>query len=167
MKALGRLFDISQGINVVDLAGGAVTGARIHLRNYETCAIVVFKEAGADAEPVTFTLQEHSASTSGTSQDLAVITEIFHKTEATLDGDETWTRVTQAAAATFAQASGDSDTQTIMVVEVEAASLSAGFEWISVNSADVTTAGQLGGVLYIPHGLKIQRRPDLLAQPLA
>lgn len=167
MNGLGRIFDISQGINVVDLAGGAVTGARIHLRNYETCAIVVFKEAGADAEPVVFTLQEHSASSSGTSQDLAVITEWYHKTEATLDGDETWTRVTQAAAATFSQASGDSDTQSIIVVEVEAASLSAGFEWISVNSADVTTAGQLGGVLYIPHGLKIMRQPNLLAQPLA
>lgn len=166
MNGLGRIFDISQGINVVDLAGGATTGARVHLRNYETCAIVVFKEAGADAEPVTFTLQEHNASSGGVSQNLAVITEYYHKSETTLDGDEVWARVTQAAAATFALASGDSDMQSIAVVEVEAPSLSAGFEWISVNGSDVTTAGQLGGVLYLLHGLKIQRRPDLLAEPL-
>lgn len=167
MQGLGRLFDISQAINVVDLAGGATTGARVHLRNYETCAIVVFKEAGADAEPVTFTVQSHTASTGGTSADLAVITEYFHKTEATLDGDETWTRVTQTAAATFAQASGDSDMQAIICVEIEAASLPAGHEWISVNGADVTTAGQLGGVLYLLHGMKLPRRPDLLAEPLS
>ena len=166
MNGLGRIFDISQAINVVDLAGGATTGARVHLRNYDAVAIVVFKEAGADAEPVTFTVQSHSASSGGTSTDLAVIDEYFHKTEATLDGDETWTRVTQTAAATFAQASGDSDMQSIIVVEIQAGSLPAGHEWISVNGSDVTTAGQLGGVLYLLHGLKIQRRPDLLAEPL-
>jgi hypothetical protein len=166
MRGLGRIFDISQAINVVDLAGGATTGARVHLRNYRSVAIVVFKEAGADAEPVTFTVQEHTASTAGTSADLAVITEYYHKTEATLDGDETWTKVTQTAAATFAQASGDSDMQAIIVVEIEAASLSAGYEWISVNGADVTTAGQFGGVLYLLHGLAIQREPTLLASPL-
>ena len=167
MNGLGRIFDISQAINVVDLAGGATTGARVHLRNYDCCAIVVFKEAGADAEPVTFTVQEHTASTSGTSRDLAVITEYYHKTEATLDGDETWTKVTQTAAATFAQASGDSDMQAIIVVEIQAASLSADCQWISVNGSDVTTAGQFGGVLYLLHGLKYQREPTLLAEPLS
>lgn len=167
MKGLGRLFDIAHAIAPVDLAGGAGTGARIHMRNYETLAVVIYKEAGADAEPVTFTLQEHDAATGGVSQNLAVIDTYYHKTEATLDGDEQWVEVTQAAAATVAQASGDSDMQALIVFEVEASSLSDGFEWLSVNSSDVTTAGQLGAVLYVPHGLKIQRQPDLLAQPNA
>lgn len=167
MRGLGRLFDVCHGIAPVDMAGGAATGARLHLRNYETVTVVIYKEAGADAEPITFTLQEHDALTAGVSQNLAVIEEYYHKTEATLDGDEPWVEVTQAAAATVAQASGDSDMQALIAFDVEASSLSDGFEWISVNSSDVTTAGQFGAVLYIPHGLKIQRQPNLLAQPNA
>jgi hypothetical protein len=165
MKGLGRIFDIGTAVAPVDIAGGAQTGMRLHLRNYETVAVVFFKEAGAAAEPTTLTLQEHNASSSGTSQNLAVIDEYYLKSEATLDNDEAWSRVTQTAAATVVPAA--SDTQQILVFEVEAASLSAGFEWISVSTGDTATAGQLGGILYLMHGLKIQRRPDLLVQPLA
>jgi len=160
MNGLGRLFDIGTGVAVVDIAGGAQTGNRLHMRNCETCAVVFFKEAGAASEATTLTLQEHNASSSGVSQNLAVIDEYFLKTEATLDNDELWTRVTQAAAATVVPAA--SDTQQILVFEVEAASLSDGFQYISVSTADTSTAGQLGGILYIPHGLRVQRRPDLL-----
>lgn len=167
MFGLGDVFDVGHGIAPVDLAGGAVAGARIHMRNYDTLGVVIYKEAGADAEPVTFTLQEHNAASAGTSQNLAVIDEFYRKQAGTLAGTEAWTRVTQAAAATVAQVSGDSDTQAIIVFHVQSQSLSAGFEWLSVSSSDVTTAGQFGCVLYIPHGLKIRRRPDLLAQPNA
>lgn len=160
MNGLGRLFDIGQGIGVVDIAGGAQTGARLHLRNFETVACVFFKEAGAAAEPSTLTLQEHNAASAGTSQNLAVIDEYYLKSEATLDNDELWTRVTQTAAATLVPAA--SDTQQIIVFEVEAASLSDGFGYISVNTSDTATAGQLGGLLYIAHGMKVQRRPDRL-----
>ena len=50
--------------------------------------------------------------------------------------------------------------------EVDAAMLSDDFEWLSVNIADPGAGGTIpGAVLYIPHGLAIQRRPDLLRQP--
>lgn len=160
MNGLGRLFDLGTGVAPVDIAGGAQTGNRIHLRNFETLAVVFFKEAGAAAEATTLTLQEHNASAAGTSQNLAVIDEYFLKSEATLDNDEAWTRVTQAAAATLVPAV--SDTQQIICFEVEAASLSDGFRYVSVSTADTTTAGQIGSILYIAHGLKVQRRPDSL-----
>jgi hypothetical protein len=58
--------------------------------------------------------------------------------------------------------------QAMVFFEVEAASLSAGYEWLSVSIADPGSGGTiLGGVLYVMSGLKIQRRPDLLAQPNA
>lgn len=160
MKGLGRLFDIGTGVAVVDIAGGAQTGMRCLFRNFETLTVVFFKEAGPAAEATTLTLQEHNALSAGTSQNLAVITEYYLKSEATLDNDEAWSRVTQAAAATITPAA--SDTQQILAFEVEAASLSDGFRYVSVSTADTTTAGQLGGILYIAHGLKIQKRPDQL-----
>ncbi len=174
MRGLGREFDITPGINfVADLAAGANTGKRVHLRNYETVAVVFWKNAAsAGTDSVVLTLQEHTAASSGTSQNLAAITDHYYKsTAAALAGTEAWTEATQAAGATLTLANTGivpAANQALVVFEVEAASLSAGFEWISVNIADPGSGGTiLGGVLYVMHGLKIQRRPDLLAQPNA
>lgn len=170
MWGLGNKFDICHGIaSIADLAAGANTGARIHMRNYDTLAVVFSKgAASAGTDTVTPTLQEHNAATGGTSQNLAVITTWYHKNEATLDGDEAWTEVTQAAAATISLTNAviPAANQALVVFEVEASSLSAGFEWLSVNIADPGAGGTIpGSVLYIPHGLRVKRAPQLLDQP--
>lgn len=166
---LGNTFDIGSGIPVIaDLAAGANTGHRFHMRNYETVAVVFHKgTASAGTDNVVLTLQEHTAASGGTSQNLAAITTAYVKSEASLDGDETWTEVTQAAAATLSLAGATyAATQLIAVFEVEAPNLSAGYEWISVNIADPGTGGTIPGtVLYVATGLKIKARPDQLANP--
>lgn len=172
MRSLGFRLDVCTGITpVADLAAGANTGARIHMRNYDVLGVLFFKNAAsAGTDTITLTLQEHNAASAGTSQNLAAITDWYEKSEATLDGDETWVENTQAAAATLAltDALVPAASQAIVYFDVEAASLSAGFEWLSINIADPGAGGTiLGGVFYIPTGLKIQRRPDLLAQPNA
>lgn len=171
-RALGNLIDITTGINpVADLAAGANTGKRVHLRNYGMCGILFFKNAAsAGADDVVLTLQEHNANTGGTSQNLAAITDWYRKSVASpLLGTETWTEATQAAAATLTLAGATFAThQQIVYFDISADSLSAGFEWISVNIADPGAGGTiLGGLFMIPSNLKIQRRPDLLAQPNA
>jgi hypothetical protein len=167
MKGLGRIFDIGSAFTPVDFnTSDAATGHRVHLRNYGAIAFVLFKGAGtAGADPV-ITVQEHNANTGGTSQSLAVIDEYFYKAETTLDGDETWTRATQALGAT-ASVDTWAEVELIAVVEVLAAQLSAGFEWVSCNIAATVANTQLVSGLYILHDLHIQRRPDLLAQPNA
>jgi hypothetical protein len=171
MLGLGKDFDILSGIApVADLAAGANTGHRVHLRNYGTLGIVLLKGvASAGTDNVVVTLQEHNAATAGTSQNLAVIDEFYTKSEAILDGDEVWVRTTQAKAATVTLAGASfAALQTYLYFSVEAASLSAGFEWVSVNIADPGSGGTIpGGVLYIATDLKIQARADLLAQPNA
>lgn len=174
MRGLGHIFDACVGINfVADLAAGANTGKRIHMRNYDTLGVLFWKNAAsAGTDTVTLTLQEHNANTGGTSQNLAAITDWYHKsTAAALAGTEAWTEVTQAAAATLALANTGpvpAANQAMVFFEIESGALSAGFEWLSVNIADPGAGGTiLGGLLYIPCGLKIQRRPDLLAQPNA
>lgn len=166
MWGLGREFEIGNGIGpVADLAAGANTGARVHMRNYDTLAVVFAKGvASAGTDTVTLTLKEHTAATGGTSANLAAITTAYVKSEATLDGDETWTELTQAAAATLALTGATyAALQTLVVFEVQSQSLSAGYEWLSVDIADPGAGGTIPGVLlYLPHGLKIQRRPDLM-----
>lgn len=167
MNGLGRIFDIGSAFAPVDFnTADAATGHRIHMRNYTGIACVLFKGAGTAGADPTITIREHTAATGGTSADLAVVTEWYYKEEAALDGDETWTRVTQSAAATAVSLTA-AESEGIYVVEVEAASLSAGYEWISFNIAATVANAQLVSGLYIMHGLQIQRRPDLLAQPNA
>jgi hypothetical protein len=115
-------------------------------------------------------LQEHNANTGGTSQNLAAITDWYRKSVASpLLGSETWTETSQAAGATLTLAGATFAThQQIVYFDIEASALSAGFEWISINIADPGSGGTIiGGLFYIPTGLKIMRKPDLLAQPNA
>lgn len=167
MRGLGRIFDVGSAFTPVDFnTSDAATGHRVHLRNYDAIAFILFKGAGtAGADPV-ITVQEHSAATAGTSQNLVVVDEFYHKQETVLDGDETWARVTQAAVAT-ASVDTWAENEVLAVVEIESGSLSAGFEWVSCNIAATVANAQLVSGLYIMHGLKIQRRADLLAQPNA
>lgn len=173
MRGLGSVFDVSVGINqVADLAAGANTGKRIHLRNYQTVDVLFFKNAAsAGTDTVTLTLRQHTANTAGTSADLVAITDWYSKSTASaLAGTETWAETTQAAAATLALTNTlvPAANQAIVSFSVEADSLSAGYEWISVDIADPGSGGTiLGGLYYIMSGLKIMARPDLLAQPNA
>ncbi len=168
MDLLGYRLDIGSAFAPVDLntANGA-TGHRVHLRNYESIAFVFIKAAGTAGEDPDLDVQEHNAATGGTSQDLDVITEFYSKQETVLDGDEVWVRSTQTAASEVELGATSAEVEGIWVVQVDAAQLSAGFEWLSVNVVVTAAAAQLAAGIYIMGGLKIQRRPDLLAQPNA
>lgn len=173
MQGLGNIFDICVGINpVADLAAGANTGKRIHLANYQTVDVLLFKNAAsAGTDTITPKLRQHTANTGGTSADLAAIKQYYVKSAAAaLAGTEAWTEVLQTASATITldNTALPAANQGMVVFSVEADSLDAGYAWISVDIADPGSGGTiLGGVFYIPSGLKLMRRPDLLAQPNA
>lgn len=165
MQGLGYIFDIGSAFSPVDLntANGA-TGHRVHLRNAESCTFVFFKAAGTAGEDPDLDVQEHTANTGGTSRDLDIITEFYKKEETTLDGDETWVRVTQSAASEVDLGDASAEVEGIYVIHIPATSLSDDCEWVSVNVAVTAAAAQLGAGLYILHGLKQMREPTLLAQ---
>jgi hypothetical protein len=130
--------------------------------------VVVFKGAGTAGDDPTFTLKQHTAYTGGTTANLATIDHYYVKSEATLDGDETWTRVAQAAAATIADPGGagtSAEEQQILVFHVEGVELADGYTHISVDAADVGTNAQLGAVLYFLYDLMVPRAPANLANP--
>lgn len=166
MNGLGNAFDIGSAVAPVDFnTADAATGHRIHLRNYGAVSLVIFKGAGtAGADPVV-TVQEHTAATSGTSATLAVVDEFYKKEETALDGDEVWVRV-PVTPVSGAVNLGDTSAEQegIYVIEVRSSSLSAGYEWISINLAATVANAQLISGLYILHDLRVSRRPDGLPQ---
>jgi hypothetical protein len=171
MNPLGSLYDLALGWAPVDLnTSNGATGLRVHLANYESVTFVVIKAAGTDGEDPEFDVQEHSASSSGTSQDLNVVTYYHLKAEATLDNDETWSKFTQSAASEVTDPGGattSAQEQQILVIHVNADQLSDGFEWVSLNAAVTASNAQLATCLYILNGPAYMRAPEKLPQPLA
>lgn len=170
MEGLGRLFDIVAGVAPVDLSGAAATGNRVHLKNCGGATIVAFFGAGTAGDDPVLDLRQHTAASGGTSADLDVVTHYYLKSEATLDGDETWTRVNQSAASEITDPGGagtSAESQQIVVIEVEGTSLSDGYEWISLDVADTGANAKLGCVLYLLRDLDVQRDPTRLVNPQA
>ena len=163
---LGNTFDVLCGFTPVDMGTAANTGARVHMENYEGLCFVGYIATGTAAEAPTFTLEEHTALTGGTSADLAVIAEYWQKEEATLDGDEAWVRVAQTAAATVTDADWDDANEVMVAFQVRADQLTDGYRWASVSVADTGTA-HIGTVFAVGYGLRVQRTPANLAQPNA
>lgn len=170
MEGLGRLFDVGTGWAPVDLdtADGA-TGLRLSMSSHDAVTFLVFAAAGASSA-MTYTVRQHTAYTGGTSNNLvssAVTTSYgidhyYIKTEATLDNDEPWTRVTQTESSDVALAAAVGLTQYILAIEVRASQLGDTYTHVSLNAAGTLSAAKLAGCLVLPHELRYQRRPDRL-----
>lgn len=163
MQALGRLFDINAVFTPVDLNTAGATGLETSLVNAEGATFVLYLGAAASGtDALTITLRENGAGVS--EQDLDVVTEYWIKKEATLDGDETWAKVTQTAG-DITIAAGDRDKEAIVVFEVEAAQLSDGYTNVTVDVADDLAVARLGAGLVLLRDLSVQRAPENLAAP--
>ena len=167
--ALGRLFDLSIGWSPVD-AQTAQTGKRVSLRNAAGCTIVVIKAVGTAGDDHSYDLQQHTASSGGTSADLDIISSYYLKDELALDGDETWSKLSQTAASEITEAGGagtSAEHEQILVIEVDARQLSDGYDYISLNSGGEGSNAQLSTCLYILRDLAVQRTPANLVAPLS
>lgn len=161
-RGLGRVFNASVGAVPTDAVAGAITGNRIHMKDCDTVAFLVVASAGS-TDILDLDLQEHNAATGGTSQDLDIITKYYYQSEATLDGDETWTEGSQSAASEITDI-GTASTQQLVVVEVGSEQLSDGFEWVSLNVPDLGTNGsKYVAVINLAVDLNVQRKPTNLA----
>jgi hypothetical protein len=171
MEALGRLFDIGTGWAPVDLdTSNGATGKRINMSGHDAITFVVFCAVGA-TDDVVLDIQQHTAYTSGTSNDLDAtavsdsvgVDHFYIKSEAALDNDEPWAKVTQTAASEITLTGATyGDKQIIVVIEVNAAMLGEGYTHVSLNAATTTAAAHLSACLYFVHELRYQRTPSKL-----
>jgi len=168
MEALGRLFDVGLAWAPVD-AQSAQTGKRVSLANASAVTFLVIKAAGTAGDDHSYDVQQHTASTSGTTADLDVVTRYYVKQETTLDNDESWEKFTQSAASeiTDAGAAGTSaEQQQIIAIEVHESQLSDGYTHVSINSGGEGSNAQLSTCVYVLHDLKVQRAPANLGNLL-
>lgn len=172
---LGRALDIGLAFAPVDIdtANGA-TGKRINMTMHRAVLFVCTLAVGA-TDDVVFDVQQHTAYTSGTSNDLDAaavtgstgITEWWIKSEAALDNDEIWTEVTQTAASEVTLTGATyGDKQNIVVIPIRSSQLADGYTHMSVNVATTTATAHLGAGLYIPTDLRFQRAPAKLGNLL-
>lgn len=170
MEGLGRLFDVGVGWVPTDMnTNNGETGKRISLANASGCTIIVVKGAGTAGEDPTLTLKQHTAYTSGTTADAAIIDHYYLKGETALDNDESWVRHTQTAAATIADPGGagtSAETQQLIAIEVNPQKLTDGYTHISLDYAVTAAAAQIAGWFYILHGLSVERAPASLGNLL-
>lgn len=167
MEALGRLFDVGIGWAPVDLdtADGA-TGIRTSMSSHDAVTFLVFAAAGGSTA-LTLDVQQHTAYTGGTSNDLdsaAVasstgVTAYYIKAETSLDNDEAWTRVTQAEASEVVLAAGTGAQQYIIAIEIRGSQLGTGYTHVSLNASGTLAAPKLAACLVLPHELRYQRKP--------
>jgi hypothetical protein len=167
MKGLGRIFDIGTAFAPVDSQSGAITGKRIAVRGARGLSIVLFKGAGTGTDHPVVTINQHTAYTGGTTAAATdAVSEYFHKSEAVLDNDEAWVRVTSGISAgviTTALATS----QSIIIIPVYLANLTDTYTHVSADVADTGSAGaQLMGGLYILHELAVRRAPANLGNLL-
>jgi hypothetical protein len=167
MNGLGRLFDIGIGVAPVDLdtADGA-TGLRTSVIGASGITAIAAIGAGG-ATNVTLTAKQHTAGSGGTTGTVPAdaVSAVYIKSEATLDNDESWVMlsgpsstavangVVTLAGATYGAA------QKLVAVEIDAKKLTDGYTHVSLDIAGALAAAMLGTVLYVVHGLKVERDP--------
>lgn len=164
-RALGDRFNIGSVTVPTDAVAGAITGGRNNLSDYEGVSFVIVSAAGS-TDITDLDLQEHNASTGGTSQDLDIVTAMFYRSETTVDGDELWTKWTQSAASEVTNIGAASE-ELVAVLDVRADQLSDGFKYVSLNVPDLGTNGtRFIAIVPILWGLKVRRYPTSMLAPL-
>ena len=164
IEALGRDNDFSVAIAPVDLSAAAVTGKRVSLKNCVGVQVVIYKGAASTGTDPGFTFKEATADTSGTSQVMATPPAYFwKKSAAALAGTEQWSQVTATYTAGTITLTGEQGNQGIYVFDILSEDLSAGFEYIEVDSVKAGAVAQIGSVFFVAHDLSTQRFPSNLA----
>jgi hypothetical protein len=135
----------------------------------------VYTGAVGGAGDFTFTVQQHTASTGGTSSNLASasvassrgLSYYYIKAEATLDNDESWAKVSFSETATPVVVGATYGAmQKIVVFTVQASQLGDGYTHISVNGSATSGSSQPAAGLYILHDLRVMLAPERLGNLL-
>jgi hypothetical protein len=165
-RGLGRLFDIGNGSAPATSFSTAITGKNCSLQECEGVGVLIVKSASGTTDDMALDLQEVDGY-AGTPRDLDIITNYWTKAETTLDNDEAWVLTTQSASSEIAAIAGTAEVQLLLYFEVLQDQLSDGYTHIAVNIPDLgSTDTPLGSVIYIPFGLKTQRKPTNLTSLL-
>ena len=143
-------FQIVNAIVPVDLKTGANPGDYVSLKNYRHCTVLITTAIGtAGQDPVISQFQAKTVA--GGDEKPLNITTVWEKVGSTaVTAVGTFTKVTQAAGATYTNADG-AENVAMFILEVDADDLDVdnGFDCYRVHVADVGGNAMLGCATYI------------------
>jgi hypothetical protein len=168
MLKLGYAVDIGPTVVPVDFHTGANTGLRVALKNARSCIFLVSMAAAASGtDDLVFTLNEHTASSAGTTTAFANIAVWWLKAATTLAGTEKWAKQTQAAGSTFTIPGATNATkQVVAALQVNAPDLDAGYDYVSLSCAATATVSRLGVIQVLLTDLQKRFDPASMAPTL-
>lgn len=166
-KPLGSAFDIIPAILPLDLQT-ARDGDWISLKNAAGVVVVAFKGAGTDGDDPVFSFQQATDVAGAGAKDLAKIATVYRK-QGTLTAVGAWSKITQAAGASYAPGDPSAQSEGLYVFQIDAAELDVdgGFDCVRVRVADTGTNAQIGCALYMPYGLAFPSAPEDLPSAIA
>lgn len=142
-------FQIVPADGPSDFAAAAVTGDWINLKNFAHAVLVLIKGAGASGEPPTITLQQAKTVAGGSAKALTVVTRVDAKSNADITTIGQFTKVTQAAAATYVPAAGNTEAVYVIEFDADQLDINNGFCCVQASIADVGSTAQIGSLFWI------------------
>ena len=142
MNALGRLYNMT--------TSATTAGQPTKLTHAGGMSIVLIGATSGAA-----TVQQLTAASGGTANDFAPVNGADGITEYWRWSAGTWTKVTQAAGATFTAGTGG-----LAVVDIGAEALAAGYKYLSASHAS-------GSFVYVQYDLKVGRKVTNLASNIS
>jgi len=118
------------------------------MAKYRRCTIVMLKGVGAASQDPTITLLQ--AKSDGGSSIALNFTRIDVKQASALSAVGQFTKVTQAAANTYTEATAG-EKQALWCIEIDSDDFDDDYDWLQASIADVGSTSQVGTVLYILH----------------
>ena len=144
-----QMVQLVEGVPIVDFQTAANDGDWVSLKEYHNCCVIVITSAGTAADDPTLTM-EQATDVSGADAKALNFTVIHTKQAATdLSGTGVNTRVTQAAAATYTEATS-AEQVFIWQVDFADTELDAAndFDCLRARVADIGSNAQLGWIGY-------------------
>lgn len=161
MYKLGYTFDVGVDAAPVDLSAAAVTGKRINVKNMRNLNVVLIKGAASSGTDPQLTFNQWAASSGGSATAFNP-DHFWKKTAATLLNSEQWVNVAVSTTNGQVTLTGEQGNQGIYVFEIHVPNMTAGNDYISVDTAKAGTVAQLGTLIYVPADLSVRRSPNLL-----
>lgn len=147
--------------------GSARTGDVVSFKNYRRCLVVFHKNVGPANDDPTITLAQGTDVAFGTTKALTFTT-IYTKEDLTkLTDVGQWTKVTQAAAATYTTTTS-AENELMWAIDFKATDLDVtnGYDCLRASVGDVGTNTSIGTIWYLLYDPIVSTAPESMASAI-
>lgn len=151
----------------VSTATGAITGDAVSFKNYRRCLFVFTKAIGTNGQDPTITVAQATDVAFGTTKALTFTTLYVKEDPTALADVGQWTKVTQAAAATYTHTDA-AEKAVVWAIDFKAEDLDIAndYDCLRVTIADTGTNAQLCAGHYIMYDAIQNAKPESMASAI-